>query len=394
MPTDERWLLPDGVEEILPDEAWRLEGIRRELTDLFYRNGYELVVPPLMEYLESLLTGVGKDLDLQTLKLIDQLTGRLMGVRADMTPQVARIDAHYLKRSSVVRLCYLGPVLFSRPLALGGSREPLQVGAELFGYAGPHGDCEILQLMVRALEIVGLERPHIDLGHVGVFRGLAREAGLSDDQEIELFDALQRKSTSDIEAALSGCAISSRARDMLLSLVEYNGDVSVISEARRGLTDAGPEVTAALDNVEEVANLVSQYLPEVSLYCDLAELRGYYYHTGVVFSAFVPGVGQAIARGGRYDNIGEPFGHARPATGFSADLRQLLRLANSKPEQPGLAIAAPFSEDPELRKQIQRLRRSGERVIPCLPGQAENDIKTACDRKLVNKNGKWVTTPL
>lgn len=388
MSANDRWLLPEGIEEILPQEARRLEAMRRGLLDLFDAWGYDLVMPPLIEYLDSLLTGLGEDLDLQTFKLTDQSSGRLMGVRADMTPQVARIEAHYLKRQTPVRLCYIGPVLRTRPDGFGGSREPLQLGAELFGYPGPEGDAEILQLLVAAMNVIGLPTPHVDLGHVGVFRELARAAGLDARREHELFDALQRKARPEIEALLAASGVTGRYRTMFSALTELNGDVAVLDEARVSFKAAGAGVQQALDNLRAVATWVAQLLPRVPLYFDLAELRGYRYHTGVVFSAFVPGHGQAVAAGGRYDNIGSAFGYARPATGFSADLRALLRLAPA-PAAGGNAIGAPFNTDPVLSQEIARLRASGERVAHLLSGDAGRARELGCNRELVQREGRW-----
>ena len=325
MSTKERWLLPDGVEEILPAEARRVELLRRRLLDLFATWGYELVMPPLIEYLESLLVGASRDLDTQTLKVTDHLTGRLMGVRPDMTPQAARIDAHYLKRSAPTRLCYMGSVLRTKPDGFGGSREPLQLGAELFGHAGAESDAEILSLMIEALHLADIREAHFDLGHVGVFRGLAGQAKLGEEPEKELFDALQRKASNDVEALLAQCDAPAAAKRMLASLLDLSGGSEVLARARKQWRDAPKSVTRSLGELEAVAERVAKRPNAPTLYFDLAELSGYHYYTGVVFSAFVPGYGQAIARGGRYDGIGRAFGRDRAATGFGADLRPSLR---------------------------------------------------------------------
>lgn len=387
MADQERWLLPEGIEEILPDEARRLEQLRRRLLDLFGTWGYELVMPPLIEYLDALLTGTGHDLDLQTFKLTDQLTGRLMGVRADMTPQTARIDAHYLKRECPVRLCYVGNVLRTRPDAFAGSRELLQLGAELFGHPGPESDIEVARLMLAALAAAGLRDLHLDLGHVGVFRALAAEARLPGEIECDLFEALQRKSRSRIEALLALCDAPAGAKAMLAVLVDLNGGIETLIRARELLKTAPPAVQVALINLERVANAVTH--SGVPVYIDLAELRGYRYYTGVVFSAFVSGQGQAVAQGGRYDGIGHAFGRARAATGFSTDLRRLLRLvpadaAGSK------GILAPHAGTKGLDEMIATLRTAGERVVARLPGDSSTVHALGCDRELVEQGGQWI----
>ncbi len=387
MPGRDRWLLPEGIEEVLPDDARRLEAMRRRILDLFYTWGYELVMPPMIEYLDALLTGVGKELDLQTFKVTDLLTGRLMGIRPDMTPQAARIDAHYLKRRGPVRLCYLGSVLRARPDEFGGSREPLQLGAELFGHAGPESDAEILCLMIATLRLAGIGELHIDLGHTGVFHGLIAQAGLDAEQQSELFDALQRKARTDVEALLEGIAIDRRRRDMLTALIELNGGREVLAEARQRMKNAPDSVRQALDNLEAVAAIVARKLPSLPLYFDLAELAGYHYYTGMVFSAFVPAYGRAVAHGGRYDGIGQAFGRARPATGFGADLRLLLALSPSQPELAG-GILAPDEDDTSLQSEIERLRAVGERVVLRLSGVLASE--TGCERELVRKGDEWV----
>jgi len=390
MADQERWLLPEGIEEILPDEARRLEQLRRRLLDLFGTWGYELVMPPLIEYLDALLTGTGHDLDLETFKLTDQLTGRLMGVRADMTPQTARIDAHYLKRECPVRLSYVGNVLRTRPDAFAGSRELLQLGAELFGHPGPESDIEVARLMLAALAAAGLRDLHLDLGHVGVFRALAAEARLPAEIESDLFEALQRKARSRIEALLALCDAPAGAKTMLAVLVELNGGTETLIRARELLKTAPPAVQVALINLERVANAVTH--SGVPVYIDLAELRGYRYYTGVVFSAFVPGQGQAVAQGGRYDGIGQAFGRARAATGFSTDLRRLLRLVPA--DAAGLkGILAPHAGTKGMDEMIASLRAAGERVVARLPGDSSTVHALGCDRELVEQGGQWIVKP-
>ncbi len=393
---EERWLLPTGIEEVLPEQARMLEALRRELLDLYRRWGYELVIPPFLDYLESLLTGTGRDLDLQTLKLTDQLSGRLLGVRADMTPQVARMDAHELGRCSPARLCYLGTVLRALPEGTAGSRSPLQLGAEIFGHAGVESDVEILQLLIATLGVAGIEEAFLDLGHVGIFRGLACAAELSREQEISLFEALQRKAIPEIESLIDSWGLDDALGAMLRELPELCGD-DALERAERVLVNAPPAVKVALAYLRRVADELNAWLPEVPVHFDLAELRGYQYKTGVVFAAFAPNSGQEIARGGRYDEIGKVFGRARPAVGFSADLRVLMRvgcgLEQRFPEAG--AVLAPWSADATLQAMVQGLRAAGRRVIRALPGQEADAREWGCEERLVPKaDGAWVVEPL
>jgi ATP phosphoribosyltransferase regulatory subunit len=394
MSSQDQWLLPEGIEEVLPPESRRLEYARRELLDLFARWGYELVFPPFIEYLESLLTGTGNDLDLQTFKLTDQLTGRMMGVRADITPQAARIDAHPLRREAASRLCYLGTVLHTRPDGFAGSRSPLQVGAELFGHAGVESDVEILSLLLESLSLLAIPEVHVDLGHVGIFRALAADAGLSRNRENDLFAALQRKAVPEIEAMLDDWQLDAARRRRLAALAELNGGEEVLEQARMLLAGASDTVMQALDNLCAITALLQQRVQDVVLHFDLAELRGYKYQTGMVFAVFIPGFGQEIARGGRYDAIGEVFGHARPATGFSTDLKTLVKLSQRNFGEQGDAILAPADNDPGLYVVIQQLRRDGERVVCALPGQITDPVEYGCMRILVNTGGTWTLKPV
>jgi ATP phosphoribosyltransferase regulatory subunit len=394
MSSKDQWLLPEGIDEVLPVQARRMECARRELLDLFSRWGYDLIMPPFIEYLESLLTGTGNDLDLQTFKVTDQLTGRMMGVRADMTPQAARIDAHPLQRSEPTRLCYLGTVLHTRADGFGGSRSLLQVGAELFGHAGVESDVEIISLLLELLQLMSIPELHIDLGHVGIFRGLARDADLSGQQENELFDALQRKAIPEIEEMLNDYVADDGQRRRLAALASLNGDRSVLDRAREQLAGASEAVLAALENLAAIAALIEKRAGSETLYFDLAELRGYRYQTGLVFAVFVPGSGREIARGGRYDSIGKVFGGSRPATGFSTDLRELMQLSQRAFADRRGAVFAPAAEDDDLLAAVQALRQSGERVVRHLPGQAGDAAAMNCDRQLVNENGQWVVKPV
>ncbi|MEK6748551.1 MAG: ATP phosphoribosyltransferase regulatory subunit [Pseudomonadota bacterium] len=386
--TTDHWLLPEGIEELLPSQAQKIEDLRRSVIDKFRTWGYDLVVPPLIEHLESLLVGNGTDLDHSTFKLIDQLTGRLLGVRADMTPQVARIDAHRLKRNEPVRLCYTGPVLLTRARELGGSRGPYQAGAELFGHGGLESDLEILCVMLECLALTGLDTPYLDIGHVGIYRGLARQACLSPEQETAWFDAIQRKSRPDIDKLMQGVQSDTHA-EMLRTLIELNGDVQTLERARAVFRDAGEEVHKALEQLSEIAHVLSADAPRVTLHIDLAELRGYRYHTGAVFAAYVPGYGQAVAQGGRYDHIGSVFGRARKATGFSMDLRAITALKPYQRRVP-CGIFAPAIKDPALTTRVRELRAAGERVIVELPGQVGGPASMGCDRQLIQTESGWI----
>ena len=388
MNNTDRWLLPEGIEEVLPEQAKRLEQLRRTLLDTYESWGYELVMPPLIEYLESLLTGTGNDLDLQTFKLTDQLTGRLMGVRADMTPQVARIDAHQLNRETPTRLCYMGTVLHTRTDGFAGSRSPLQVGAELYGHAGIESDVEVISLMLETLSTSGVATPFVDLGHVGIYRELVKQAGLNEEQEATLFDCLQRKANTEIAAYLKDWKLDSNITNAIAALTDLNGDESILSKAKTVLKAAGNGVLSALDELTNIAELLKKRLPDVNVHYDLAELRGYNYHTGTVFAAYVAGRGQAVALGGRYDDIGEVFGRARPATGFSTDLKTLLSLSTHKNNQVA-AIFAPADNDAGLQKEITELRQQGEKVICGLPGQTGNAQDMGCNRQLVKDGSGW-----
>ena len=389
----DKWLLPEGIEEVLPPDARRLEDARREILDLYARWGYQLIMPPLIEYLDALLTGSGNDLDLQTFKITDQMSGRMMGLRADMTPQAARIDAHPLRREAPSRLCYVGTVLHTRTDGFGGSRSPLQVGAELFGHAGPDSDVEILSLVLETLSLLDIADARIDLGHVGIYRGLAREAGLTRLQERELFDALQRKAVTEIDEILADTTASDDRRHRLAALAGLNGGAEVLVRAGEVLAGAGNGVNEALDNLRAISAQMQQRHAGLVLNYDLAELRGYAYQTGMVFAVFVPGCGQEIARGGRYDSVGEVFGRARPATGFSTDLKTLMNLSGRDFDAQLRAILAPAGNDADLLAAIDALRGQGECVVSSLPGQTGSPADMDCDRLLVNESGKWVVKP-
>lgn len=322
-----KWWLPEGMEEWLPPESWRQEELRRELLDSYRRRGYELILTPLLEHLDALLTGTGSDLEQQTFKLIDPAGGRLLGLRADMTPQAARIAARRYADRKVVRLCYLGTVLRTRPDSLGGARAPRQVGCELFGDAGVEADIEVLQLMLETLKRAAVPDVHLDLGHVGIYRAIAAKLGLEEHAEATLFGILQRKSQPDLEQFARAQKLDGKAVQSLAELMDLNGDLAVLKRARAAL--GGARVSKCLDTLEQAVAALRKMFPKLPIHIDLAELRGYRYQTGMVFAAFAPGHGRELARGGRYDGVGREFGVPRPATGFSADLNELLRLGTA-----------------------------------------------------------------
>ena len=378
------WLLPEKFEDILPPQAQRIERMRAKVLELFRVHGYQLVIPPMLEYLESLLTGTGHDLDLRTFKLVDQLSGRMMGVRADIAPQVARIDAHLLNRKGVTRLCYAGSVLLTRPRGLDSTREPLQIGAEIYGHPGIESDLEIQELLVDSLAACGISGARVDVGHVAVFRAICRHGGVGAELESELYEALEAKDLPTLRVVTQ--ALPKATRKALLALPELYGDGAMLDRARRALPRY-PEIDAALKNLKVLSR--SGRIP-VSF--DLADLRGYHYHSGVVFAAYAPGVPNAVALGGRYDEVGKAFGRARPATGFSMDLRDLARIAPH--EAQAAAIRAPYSSDPRLAAAIRKLRTAGEVVVVGLPGHAAERAQSECERELVKRGGKWTVRNL
>ena len=393
MTSVDRWQLPDGIQEVLPAQAATAERLRRRLLDLYRSWGYQLVIPPLMEFTESLLIGLGRDLDLLTFKLTDQLSGRTLGVRADITPQVARIDAHSLAQPGITRLCYAGSTLHTRPKSLLASRSPIQLGAELYGDNSLAADVEIVRLMLATLETAGLGASGVggsitlDLGHVGVYQAVLASAGLSPEQEQTVFDCLQRKSVPDLHQALAG--VDTAAARLVIALVDLHGDESVLAHARELFADCAPAALAAVDALRKVATAIRRQRPGLDIYFDLAELRGYHYHTGIVFASYVPGHGQALANGGRYDNVGAVFGRARAATGFATDLKALLALLPAEAGSCG-AISMPDSDDAALAQRVAELREAGEIVINCLG--AEPDPR--CNRHLQENAGQWRIEPL
>ena len=383
------WLLPEYIEDILPAEALRIETMRRRIIDRLLVNGYQLVIPPLLEYVESLLSGSGSDMDLRMFKVVDQLSGRMLGLRADMTPQVARIDAHLLNRTGITRLCYAGNVLHTMPSGLTRTREPLQIGAELYGHTGLESDLEIQQLMLQCLGIAGIPDIHLDLGHVAVFRGLIKGAGIPANLEDELFLMVQSKDMTTLkEFCNSLTCVDKHAQQALMMLPELYGDKEILSRARRFLPDY-PEIRIALDELETVATRLEPLVRTLAF--DLSDLRGYYYHSGMVFAAYTDDTPNAIALGGRYDEIGKVFGRARPATGFSMDLHELSSLVASTPFPKG--VLAPYAlDDAVLEQEITRLRSQGQIVVINLSGDSSGEPD--CDRQLIFRHGAWVIEPL
>ncbi len=391
MTSAKRWLLPDGVEEILPDEAHRLESLRRHILDMYKAWGYQLVITPMIEYLDSLLVGSSQDLDIHTFKITDQLSGRMMGIRADITPQAARIDAHCLNHEGPVRLCYADSVLHTKPRGIMTSRVPIRIGAELFGHAGVECDIELICLMHATLNWAQLSELHIVLGHVGIFRSLVQEADLAASTERELFDAMQRKAYDEIDAVLDAQVTDTRLAVLLRKLSRLSGDETVLTEAVEAFADAPASVQKELQDLRTIAEGVKRRIPDVVLCFDLCELRGYAYHTGIVFAAYTPDYGRAVAKGGRYDHIGEVFGRARPASGFDSDLKTLAKLTRRNFERPK-SILAPAGDDAALLKVIAALREAGEVVITNLEESLLDKNKLAelnCDRQLVERDGQW-----
>ena len=375
------WVLPDHIADVLPSEARHIEELRRDLLDTARSYGYELVMPPLLEHLESLLTGAGSALDLQTFKLVDQLSGRMMGLRADSTPQVARIDAHLLNRAGVTRLCYCGPVLHTRASAPHATREPLQLGAEIYGHAGLEADIEILTLAFDCLRAARVEAPSIDLADARLVKALLADVSLSPARLSDVHAALAAKDSAEL--AVLTRDLPQAVHQGLLALVQLYGDAGVLAEAEKTLP-ALPAVREALQSLRYLA----QHLPAAQLSFDLADLRGYAYYTGVRFAIYAPGASDALVRGGRYDEVGAVFGRNRPAAGFSLDLKALVAVVAPRALQA--AIRAPWREDAGLNAAITALRARGEVVVCVLPGHESEVDEFHCDRELIEVSGQWV----
>ena len=376
------WLLPEYIADALPGEAAGIEQLRRSILDHFATRGYEFVMPPMLEYLESLLTGAGQDLKLRTFKLVDQLSGRTLGVRADITPQAARIDAHLLNRQGVTRLCYCGNVLHTLPATISAGREPLQIGAEIYGYAGIEADLEVIRLLATALEAVEAPVIRIDLGHVGIFRALASAAGLPPEAEEGFLRLLQAKDVPGLREACIG--VAQPYAEAILRLPTLYGGAEILKKAVNELPNL-PAIAAALDSL----NRIIAGAPELPFSVDLSDLRGYNYHNGVVFAAYCPGYPAAVALGGRYDGVGQAFGRARPATGFSMDLREVARLVAPRVHREGAILAPHAGHDGELAHLVDELRRKGEVVVELLPGETACE-GPVCSRKLVRTGDKWI----
>ncbi len=384
----DRWLLPDGVEDVLPPQAKQLEAVRRRLLDLFATWGYEYVIPPMIEYLESLLTGTGKDLDLKTFKIVDLLTGRTMGIRADITPQVARIDAHSFNRDGIVRLCYAGTAVQSQAETMLAGRTPLSVGAELFGESSGKGDVEIVSLMVESLRSLGCNDIHLALGDVAIFRQLVSALKISEDRRELLFDAVQKKAVAEIREQCAALQLADKATDLLCALPGLTGDVSVLAAARK-LFARRKGILACINNLDAVAKAILQRFGDLDIYFDLGELRGYAYHTGIVFAAYTDGTSDIVAKGGRYDDIGRVFGRARGATGFSVNVRNLMEKASVSTKSSQRVFAHPVAGKlgQVAWEEIQKLRREGYVVIESgQPGDG--------DLTLEHENGAFVLKPV
>jgi len=383
------WLLPEQIADVLPSQARRIEELRRSLIDRARGYGYELVMPPLVEHLESLLSGTGQELDLKTFKLVDQLSGRLLGVRADMTPQVARIDAHLLNRQGVARLAYCGPVLHARADGALASRELLQFGAEIYGHAGLEADVEVIDLALDAIGAAGLDGLQLDLGDARLLRGVLAGVPLDGARLNEFAQALTRK---DVAALASlGAALPASARDALSALMRLYGSAEVLDAARAQLPAREP-IRGALEDLARLADQVSRAHPEVRVGFDLADMSGYAYYSGCRFGLFAPGSSVAVARGGRYDEVGSVFGRNRPAVGFSLDVRALSDLASQAPAHG--AVRAPWGEDEALRAAVRRLRVEGHTVVCTLPGHEHEAQEYDCDRELIAVDGRWVVRAL
>ncbi len=390
MTSDNRWLLPDGIDALLPERAAVVEALRRQLLDHCYGWGYRYVIPPLVEFTDALLVGLGADLDVLTCKFGDRLSGRTMGVRADITPQVARIDAHSLGEPGVTRLCYAGSTLHSAPQSVMASRSPIQLGAELFGCASIDADLEVIRLLLVLLKALNIAPNHkpitLDVGHVGVYQAIMTSADLDGNAQKALFDALQRKSAPDLALALAG--VDDTVAATLRALAQLHGDASVLAEARV-LLQGESAALVALDQVAAVVDVITREFSDVAIYIDLSELRGFEYHTGLVFAAYLEGVGTAVAKGGRYDNIGSVFGRQRPATGFACDVKALAAASVLVDAAQG-AIAAPVSDDPALALAVAQLRAEGRVVIAVIDGL----IDPHCCEQLIKSGTAWQLIPL
>lgn len=381
------WLLPEFIEDVMPAEAGRIESLRRQLLDLFKVHGYQYVIPPTLEYVESLITGTGSKLDTATFKVVDQLTGRMMGIRADTTPQAARIDAHMLNHQGVSRLCYAGTVLRTNPSGLARTREPFQVGAELFGHASVESDIEIQRLMIKALTSIGITKLHVDFSHVGVFESLIEAGHVGQALENELHAALLSKDKTLVAELAND--LDATIKQALINLTDLNGGVTELVRAKAVLPQL-PKITQALQDLTTVADNLSDLNLEIGF--DLSELRGYHYHSGIVFAAYAQSYSGPLALGGRYDEVGVSFGRSRPATGFSLDLRGVVTALNAATTVKG--ILAPVGDDVSLHEKIELLRNEGQIVIQALPNDKTSMAELNCDKELKQQDGEWQLMPL
>ncbi|HAU02663.1 MAG: ATP phosphoribosyltransferase regulatory subunit [Porticoccaceae bacterium] len=391
MTTADRWLLPDGVDEVLPEQAHVVEYMRRQLLDLYHNWGYDLVIPPMVEFTDSLLSGSGSDLDLMTFRITDQLSGRMMGIRADITPQTARMDAHSLRREGPSRLCYAGTVLHTRPRGPLESRTPISLGVELFGEASLAADIEVIELFLQTLATAGVEKVHLDLGHVDIFRGLLANADLSQELESELFELLQRKATRELGQWVSQNITDPKLAEWLTILPSLTGSAEILKAAKHKLAGAPAKVLQAIAQLEDVVAAISTR--NITVYLDLGEMPGYHYHTGIVFAAYVQGHGKALGNGGRYDHVGAAFGRPRPATGFAFNLKSLVTQSKYS-HRAGLGIFVPYTNNAQLAEQIALLRSQGNRVVQGFQGQQVDYNEVSCDRLLVEENGHLVIQKL
>jgi ATP phosphoribosyltransferase regulatory subunit len=383
------WLLPEHIADVLPQQARRIECLRRTLLDRARGYGYELVIPPLLEHLESLLSGTAQVLDLTTFKLVDQCSGRLLGLRADTTPQAARIDAHLLNHQGVTRLCYCGPVLHTRPSGLRATREPLQFGAEIFGHAGLEADLEAQELALDCLHDAGIEGLTIDLADARVLRGVLAGVVVDPQRLSEIVHALAAKDAPAVASLCKG--IDAAAREALLTLLRLYGGEEVLPAARSLLPDRAL-VRGALDDLDWLASHLRRVYPDLRIGFDLSDMGGYAYYSGARFALFGRGSADALVRGGRYDEVGAVFGRSRPAVGFSLDVKALAEASSSA--APQAAIRAPWGEGAALRAEVRRLRECGETVLAVLPGDEPEARSIECDRELVAIDGRWVLRPM
>ena len=380
-----RWLLPEDIADVLPAEARKVEVLRRAILDLYQSYGYELVAPPILEFLDSLLTGTGSDLNLQTFKLVDQLSGRTLGLRADITPQVARIDAHLLNRAGVTRLCYAGTVAHARTPVGSSAREELQLGAEIYGCASWEADFEAITLLLKTLELAGLSKVYLDLSHAGILMGILDGQDLDQESIESLYNLLQSKDRPGL-GQWSKC-LPTKTIEALMALTELNGPCAEVIAKAKKLLPSHASIDQALSDLSRLVDFSTSLSQGLELSIDLSDLRGYQYHSGVMFAAYVDKLPQPIARGGRYDHVGQAFGRPRPATGFSLDLLTLANLSPIKVRKP--VIAAPWIDDAALSSTIAQLRNSGEVVIQVLAGGKVESAEYECDRELVKRGSAW-----